>query len=358
MEKSSGKKVLLAISGGIDSAVAVHLLQQMEYEVIGLHFNFWHWETEQGQSITTDSRLSEISDLFDIDIKVLEQQDLFLNKVVKIFADGQKAGLTPNPCVQCNPIVKFVLLKETADALGINEISTGHYARIEFDKPANRHYLKTGCDATKDQSYMLCYLDQDTLARTLFPLGSYKKEDIIRIGKEIGLGIKNSEESQDLCFVQPQNYHTFLKEFIDEGEEGDIVSARGEILGKHHGLAFFTIGQRKGIKVSAKSPYYVLDKDYSNNRLIVGHAEELNQLTFDVEGINWIVEQAVYPFDSNVKIRYGAPLAACEIHKGSHDRHIIHLKNPLRGITPGQYAVFYNKDVVLGGGMISRQEKE
>lgn len=352
MSASKKERILLAVSGGIDSAVAIHLLQQRGFAVRGVHFNFWHWENNYLHE--TKTVLKDLADRFNITIETVDQRQFFKHEVVEPLVDAQISGATPNPCVRCNPMVKFRLLKEMADADGIKCFSTGHYARVEFDAHQNRYLLKTGVDATKDQSYMLCFLSQGILSRVVFPLGEFSKREIYEIGKGYGLPIDESDESQDLCFVKPENYRDFLQSAIGEPAPGPILNANGEVLGTHDGLIFYTIGQRKGIKVSSHRPYYVLRKDPKTNSLVVGYVEDLDRLSFEMVEPNWIFHLPEFPLQTEVKIRYQSSRIPCEVKRIEKDRYSISLGKPLRGITPGQYAVFYQNDYVLGGGKIDR----
>lgn len=350
MRITDREKILIAVSGGIDSAVAIKILLDLGYDVEGVHFNFWHWEKRDSK--INGQILDEVSALFGITIHQIDYQQQFKETVIKSFIADQKYGFTPNPCILCNPFMKFKLLKDQADALGIHAIATGHYARTEFDLARNRYLLKTGVDPKKDQSYMLCYLDQDILARTIFPLGKYLKKDVYKFGKDLGLPIKDSDESQDLCFVEPENYHHFLKSEIDQSTAGKIVNTAGEIVGDHDGLPLYTIGQRKGIKVSSHRPYYVIRKEITTNTLVIGYEEELERDYFEMIEPNWIYKDPQMPLRADVKIRYRSARISSLVEINLNGHFVIKLEQPLRGITPGQYAVFYDNEYVIGGGKI------
>ncbi len=350
-ENRINKVVLLAISGGIDSAVAIYLLQQAGFKVHGVNFSFWHWEEDRYYS--NEKSLQEIQEAFGITIERVDYRDQFKQIVVDPFISDQRAGLTPNPCVRCNPMVKFKLLISQADQQGTKYVSTGHYARVVYEHESGKFLLLTGMDKKKDQSYMLCYLNQDILARTIFPLGHYLKEDIYKIGKQIGLSITEEKESQDLCFVLPEHYPEFLQAGIQTGA-GEIINSSGTILGMHNGLQNYTIGQRKGIRLSASKPYYVIRKEPTQNKLVVGFQEELDRPTFMVEDINWITREPALPLHADVKIRYHSKRIPGNISSSMNNQYKITLASPLQGVTPGQYAVFYDGDIVIGGGRISR----
>jgi tRNA-specific 2-thiouridylase len=348
------KKVALAISGGIDSAISAHLLKEMGYEVVGVHFQFWTWENDPlNLSATRKSQIIDyIKEKFNFEIEILIFENYFKKTVVDKLLTELSAGRTPNPCVICNPLVKFKLLKEYADKENIIYISTGHYARVKYTHDGYFKLLKA-VDPQKDQSYMLSYLNQELLSRIIFPLGETYKKDIIKLGKKLGLKTIEFGESQDLCFVNTDHYKQFISESIpDSIYPGDIVDTSGKKIGRHEGLVYYTIGQRKGIKVSAEKPYYVIRKDSMRNQLIVGYIDELGGDQMMVNNLNWIHHEPVTPFTCDVKIRYGSPSIGCSIKKTSKNTLQVKLSRKLRDITPGQYAVFYNKDEVLGGGKI------
>ena len=348
------KKVALAISGGIDSAVSAHFLIEMGYEVVGVHFKFWTWENDPSSlSSLREVLIDDIKEKIGFQIEIIEHEDFFKKTVVENFLSELSNGRTPNPCVICNPLVKFKLLKDYADKANIAYISTGHYARVKSDH--NGFFiLKKGIDPQKDQSYMLSYLNQELLSRIIFPLGRTYKKDNLNLGKKLGLKTIEFGESQDLCFVSTDHYKQFVSESIpDLIYTGDIVDTSGKEIGQHQGLAFYTTGQRKGIKVSATEPYYVIRKDSERNQLVVGHSNELGGDQMVVINLNWIHHEPITPFKCDVKIRYGYPSVRCSIEKMDKNAFQVKLSHKLRDITPGQYAVFYAEDEVLGGGKIS-----
>jgi len=347
------KVVALAISGGIDSAISAHLLKEMGYEVMGVHFRFWAWENDLSNlSSLKKSLIDDIKEKIDFKIEILKYEDFFKKTVVENFISELSNGRTPNPCVICNPLVKFKLLKDFADKEEIAYISTGHYARVKYDHDGF-FKLKKGIDLQKDQSYMLCYINQELLSRTIFPLGETFKKDNINLGKKLGLKTIEFGESQDLCFVNTDHYKQFVSESVpDLICPGDIINTSGKKIGRHEGLSFYTTGQRKGIKVSAEKPYYVIRKDSVKNQLIVGHIEELGRDQMVVTDLNWIHHEPITPFKCNVKIRYRSSSVDCSIEKINKTAFRVKLSHKLRDITPGQYAVFYAEDEVLGGGKI------
>lgn len=348
------KIVAVAISGGIDSAISAYLLKEMGYEVLGINFQFWTWENDPPSISTVRiSLLDDIMEKVGINIEILKYEDLFLNNVVDKFLSELSQGRTPNPCVICNPLVKFKILKDYADKEKIAYISTGHYARVKYDHDGF-FKLKKGIDRQKDQSYMLSYLNQELLSRTIFPLGRTYKKDNINLGKKLGLKTIEFGESQDLCFVNTDHYKQFIKKSIpDFIHPGDIVDNYGKKMGQHEGLVYYTIGQRKGIKISAEKPYYVISKDLMRNQLVIGHLDELGGDKMVVNDLNWIHHEPITPFTCEVKIRYRSPSVRCTVNKINKNVFSVKLSCNLRDITPGQYAVFYSDDEVLGGGKIS-----
>jgi len=349
-----GKKVALAVSGGIDSAISAYLLKEMGYEVVGIHFQFWTWGNNTSSSEKLKNLLiADLKEKIGFRIETIQEEDYFKKIVVEALLSELSEGQTPNPCVRCNPLVKFKLLKDFAEKENIFYISTGHYARVQYDRSGYFKLMK-GVDPKKDQSYALCNLNQEFLSKTLFPLGETFKKDNIKLGKYLGLKTIEFGESQDLCFVNANHYKQFIRESIPNSiQPGDIIDNSENMLGKHQGLAFYTIGQRKGIMVSAEKPYYVIRKDFIQNRLIVGHIDELGGEQMIVNNVNWINQQPEMPYECDVKIRYRSSYVRCIIEIQNKNTFMVKLSRKLRDITPGQYAVFYSGDEVLGGGKIS-----
>ncbi len=261
---------------------------------------------------------------------------------------------TPNPCVICNPSIKLAFLLESANKIGAENIATGHYARIKF--PSGKNCLYKGMDPKKDQSYVLCRLNQKQLSKLILPLGDLTKSQVKEIGTNCGLSFVNQPESQDLCFLSRLNYRQFVNDYTPAiAKPGEIINKNGEILGKHQGLAFYTNGQRKGIGLADSRPYFVIDKDFSKNQLIAGHLEELGKTSFTVSDFNWICgEVPDTSFATQIKIRYRSKFASGKINPLNNGKVVVELDEKLADITPGQFAVFYSGDVALGGGMIDK----
>ncbi|MBL9128990.1 MAG: tRNA 2-thiouridine(34) synthase MnmA, partial [Verrucomicrobiales bacterium] len=277
-------------------------------------------------------------------------------EVIRYFADEYRAGRTPNPCVMCNEKLKFGTLIRRARQLGAEYVATGHYARVEKDEASGRFLLKRGRDLRKDQSYFLFSLRQDQLARTRFPLGDLTKADTREIARDSALKTADKEESMEICFVPDNDYGRFLEQSkLVSRHRGEIVDRHGKVLGHHDGIEFFTIGQRRGLGIAAPHPLYVLDLDAANNRVIVGGEADLERDALVVERCNWIyTEVPPASLEALVKIRYNHPGTRATVRPASDGTAEVRFHEPQRAITPGQACVFYDGDLVLGGGWISR----
>jgi len=339
-------QVVLGLSGGVDSAVAAVLLKQAGYAVLGLYLVTCP-TYQQGIS-----KAEALAKQLDIPLTILDIQTDFQQKVIHPFAQSYYACQTPSPCLECNRVIKWHYLLNQADAIGARFVATGHYARVSQNE-AGQLELHKGLDPNKDQSYMLSRLGQRELKRTIFPLGELTKHDIRAIAKTTGLKIPESEESQDLCFLQGTNYRDYLKEHFNFSESpGPIKLSDGAFLAEHQGLSAYTIGQRKGLP-AYKHALFVIEKRPFDNTLIVGGLDELGQHTFSVHAINWITGQAPQKLHNiHTKIRYRATPVPCEISLTEDNQAQIHCATPLRDITPGQFAVFYQGECVLGSGVI------
>ena len=351
-------KVVVAMSGGVDSSVAAALLKQRGFEVAGMMLRLWSepGKEDSNRCCTPDSMAvaKRVAARLDIPFYVVDAKDVFRRTVVEYFLKGYAAGRTPNPCLVCNRQIRWEFLLEHALALGAEFMATGHYARTARDKDG-RIVLMKAVDPAKDQSYVLHVLTQDKLARAMFPVGEYPKSEIRRLATEFNLAAASRHDSQDLCFLAGEDYRNFIERNSPEIlVPGDITDTSGKILGRHTGLSRYTIGQRKGLGVSSPVPLYVISKDAVQNTLVVGTADELGTRELLVGEINWPGGESVTSaFRAEVKSRYTAKAAAAEVQPqgGGKEARIVY-DNPQRDITPGQAAVFYNGDVVLGGGII------
>ncbi len=353
-------KVVVAMSGGVDSSVAAALLKQQGYEVIGMMLRLW---SEPGREASnrccTPAAMNiarRVAGQLDIPFYAVNAQETFHDVVVKAFLDGYAAGQTPNPCLACNRQIRWEFLLNRALALGADYMATGHYVRLKRP-PGGPVRLFEAVDTRKDQSYVLHVLNQDKLKHAIFPLGELTKPEVRKIAAELDLPAATSKESQDLCFLAGQDYRDFLQRHQAQlAQPGSIVDSAGNTLGEHAGLVNYTIGQRKGINIAASEAYYVIAKDQVRNALVVGFLEELGSSELITEPVAWLSGSApAAAFDAEVKIRYSAKKAAARVSPLADGRTAVSFTQSLRDITPGQAAVFYMNGEVLGGGIIAEQ---
>ncbi len=351
-------KVVVAMSGGVDSSVAAALLKDQGYDVVGMMLRLWSeaGREDTNRCCTPDAMglARRVAAQLEIPFYVIDAKSIFRQTVVQSFLDGYAGGVTPNPCLVCNREIRWTFLLAHARALGADFLATGHYARLDRDADGGVR-LRKAVDAAKDQSYVLHVLDQERLKRALFPVGDLLKAEVRRLAESYGLPTSSRRDSQDLCFLAGGNYRDFLvRNGAGLSHPGPIVNRAGRILGDHTGLPNYTIGQRKGLGLSGGSPLYVLEKIAATNTLVVGGEGELGTRELVTTGVNWISGCPIANATRvNVKTRYTAREQAATITRlddGSRVR--VLFDRDQRDITPGQAAVFYQADVLLGGGII------
>lgn len=354
-------RVVVGMSGGVDSSATAALLLEQGFDVVGITLKLWPQDCVSraedkccGPQAVMDARA--VCHKLGVPYYLIDEAAEFQNRVIRYFAEEYKAGRTPNPCVMCNQNLKFGRLIERADQLGAQYIATGHFARLEKSADGSRTLLRRGRDLRKDQSYFLFSLRQPQLARAMFPLGEKTKSDTRDVARHCQLKTAEKEESMEICFVPDNDYGRFLQQAkLVEKHRGEIVDLHGHVLGHHDGIEFFTIGQRKGLGISASKPLYVIELDPATNRVIVGDDSALERDTFTAERCNWIpFDEPTGPIEALVKIRYnhaGTPGTLTPLPNG---RVQVKLHAPQRAIAAGQAAVFYQDDLVLGGGWITR----
>jgi tRNA-specific 2-thiouridylase len=346
------------MSGGVDSSVAAALLKQQGHEVSGMMLRLWSepGKEDSNRCCTPDAmaQARRVAARLDIPFYVVDAKEIFQQTIVKFFIDGYANGETPNPCLMCNRHIRWEFLLNHALALGADCMATGHYVRRRVTDDGRFELLKA-VDPAKDQSYVLHVMTQEKLAKALFPVGDYPKPEIRRIASELGLTTASRPDSQDLCFLAGDDYRNFIRRNAPEiATAGQILTRQGKVLGRHEGLPYYTIGQRKGLGLTSPQPLYVLAKDAASNALIVGTLDELGQSELLAFHVNWTGgEMPTGPFRAQVKTRYTAREAPAEVtplENGTKVR--VRFDAPQRDLTPGQAAVFYNGDIVTGGGVI------
>ncbi|MDP6439071.1 MAG: tRNA 2-thiouridine(34) synthase MnmA [Candidatus Brocadiia bacterium] len=353
------KRIVVAMSGGVDSSTTAALLHEQGHEVTGIGLRFPQPRAAEesewgccGVRGMDDARRAAAR--IGIPFYALNYEDIFKQAVIDYFCSSYLDGRTPNPCIECNRVVKFGRLLKLADALEADHLATGHYARIGRDARTGRHVLKRGVDAEKDQSYFLYPLSQEQLSRALFPLGEMTKRETRELARSFGLKVCDKPASQDVCFVGTGDYRRYLAErFPESVRPGPIVDGQGRVVGAHGGIAFYTVGQRKRLGVAAGERLYVLSVDARTATIVVGGRDEMRTDTVSVREVNWIAfEEAPGPVELNVRLRYREPEVAAEVLPGDEGRAEVRFTEPHARVGAGQSAVFYDGDVVVGGGII------
>jgi tRNA-specific 2-thiouridylase len=364
--------IAVAMSGGVDSSTVAAMLRADGHNVIGLTMQLWNQRRLAGQEGMPESvqgRCCSIDDVYDarrvaehlhIPYYVVNFERRFEDDVVRPFVQEYLSGRTPIPCSLCNNHLKFDQFLLTAKQIGADLLATGHYARVEYSEGRGRWLLYRSVDHAKDQSYFLFGLTQEQLAHTLFPLGGMTKPDVRRIASEHGLAIAEKPDSQEICFVPGGDYKKFLDAYLAEQGEalpdtsGELVTASGEVIGEHHGIHNFTVGQRKGLGVATGSPLYVIQIDGANRRVTVGDDEKLWSRTLRARDVNWIaIPELREPARITAKIRHRHEPAPATVEPAINGEVLVTFDGPQRAITPGQAAVFYQDDLVVGGGWIA-----
>jgi len=353
---SRGGRVAVAMSGGVDSSVAAALLVEWGYQVIGVKLNLAGGEN-RCRSLRDAGDARRVADRLGIPLHVADYEEPFREEVVEPFADAYLSGRTPVPCVVCNQRFKFHRLIEQGRALGAGSVATGHYARIDTDPTTGERRLRRARDPRKDQSYFLFRLGPEQLGSALFPLGGMSKSEVREKARTLGLATAEKPESQEICFVPGADYARVVEETRAGGlpGEGEIVDRDGAVLGRHAGVHRFTVGQRRGLRLPGERKLYVTGLDARRNRVVVGSLDELLCAGAEVEGVSWVSGHAPpSPARALVQVRYRHPGAPARLEIRSRAELSVHFDQPVRAVAPGQAAVFYDDDLVLGGGWIAR----
>ncbi len=357
-------RVVVAMSGGVDSSVAAALLKEEGYQVIGVTMQIWPSDKQGGFDgccgLDAVEDAKKVAYKLGIPHYVMNFRDIFAQKVIADFCQEYSLGRTPNPCIRCNQYIKFDALLEKAKGLGADFIATGHYARIEKDESKGIHLLKKGVDRQKDQSYVLYPMTQEQLRHSLLPIGNFTKERVREIARELELPVAAKPESQEICFIPDDDYPNFLKDYIPQAARpGLILDEYGDTVGRHKGILFYTIGQRKRLGISAREPLYVIAIEPERNTIVVGPKEKALGNELIACRLNWITGvKLTQPITAKAKIRYRHQEAEAKITPLDEDKIYVKFTEPQMSPTPGQAIVFYEDDIVLGGGTIELTKKQ
>lgn len=355
------KKVMLGMSGGVDSSVAAAVLLKEGYDVIGATMQIWPDMDEERQkreggccSLSAVDDARRVANKLGIPYYVLNFKSVFEEKVIDYFKDEYLKGRTPNPCIACNRHVKWEAMLGKAVSMGIDYVATGHYARVEYDDARKRYLLKKSATDKKDQTYALYNLTQEQLSHTLMPIGAYTKDRVRELARELGLTVASKPDSQEICFVEDNDYGRFIAENTENAVlPGDFTDNEGNVLGRHKGIVHYTVGQRKGLGIAFGRPMFVLRIDAGKNRVVLGEEGEVFSKALTANDLNFIsIDRLTEPMEVKAKIRYSAREARALIIPVGTDLVRVEFEEPQRAVTPGQSVVFYDRDVVVGGGTI------
>lgn len=357
-------RVVVGMSGGVDSAVTAYLLKKQGYEVIGITMQVWpdipndnnHNRLDSCCSLSSVEDARKVANKLEIPFYVLNFKDIFEKKVIDYFVMAYMQGKTPNPCIACNRFIKFDELLRRSHSLDAFYVATGHYARIEKND-SDEYILKKSCFADKDQTYALFHMTQYQLEHTLMPIGNLNKKNVRAIAEEIGLEIANKPDSQEICFIDDNNYSKFIQERNpDASKVGNFLDVEGNIMGLHKGIIHYTIGQRKGLGTSFGKPMYVVSIQPENNTVTLGKSDDIFEDTLWMEDAHFISNESIkLPMRLEGKIRYNAREAWATLYPSDSKRYKIIFDKPQRAITPGQAVVLYDGELVFGGGTISKE---
>lgn len=360
LDKAEIKKAMVAMSGGVDSSVAAYLVKEGGYQTIGVTMKLFDRDDSKGTGEKTCCSLDDVEDArsvankLGINYYVFNFEDDFDKEVIQRFVDAYERGMTPNPCIDCNRHIKFKRLFQRALELKQDYVVTGHYVRTMFDEGSGRYLLAKSLDKNKDQSYVLYSMTQEQLKHALFPLGGMTKEETRNIAESLGFVNAEKKDSQDICFVPQGKYSEFIEAYRGRTyPEGDFVDTQGNVLGRHKGIIKYTIGQRKGLGLALPESLYVKEKDIENNKVILARDEELYQKRLEVTDLNWIALSGLtHDLKVSAKIRYSQREDKARVIPLSEDKVLVEFENPQRAVTSGQAAVFYDGEIVVGGGTI------